>query len=152
MFVSLSLILDLITQQTHIIKGQDYRPRISVTEFVQRQQNTPVGSPLTINTSGDFMQLQHQHQQQQHQQQQQHRLVTAATNMPEVLHASAANSLNTTKYHHNHHNNHQALNSVSAAAAMAMNSVRMSTISPTLSMNGSSNEATNGRFNIILTF
>ncbi|KAM7351976.1 nuclear factor interleukin-3-regulated vrille isoform 2-T2 [Cochliomyia hominivorax] len=63
--------------------------------------------------------------------------------MPEVLHAAAVSSLNPGKYHH--HNNHQTLTPVSAAAAaaMAMNTVRMSTISPTLSINGSSNEATN---------
>lgn len=65
--------------------------------------------------------------------------------MPEVLHAAAVSSLNTGKYHHT---NHQALTpaSAAAAAAMAMNTVRMSTISPTLSMNGSSNEATNSKF------
>lgn len=65
--------------------------------------------------------------------------------MPEVLHAAAVSSLNTGKYHH--HTNHQALTpaSAAAAAAMAMNTVRMSTISPTLSMNGSSNEATNSK-------
>ncbi|XP_037811539.1 uncharacterized serine-rich protein C215.13 isoform X2 [Lucilia sericata] len=65
--------------------------------------------------------------------------------MPEVLHAAAVNSLNTAKYHQ-HHQQHQTLTPVTAAAAaaaMAMNTVRMSTISPTLSMNGSSNEATN---------
>ena len=66
--------------------------------------------------------------------------------MPEVLHTSSTNSLNTTKYHHN---NNQSLTPVSAAAAaaFAMNTVRMSTISPTLSMNGSSNEATNSKCN-----
>ncbi|XP_023303839.2 probable serine/threonine-protein kinase nek3 [Lucilia cuprina] len=145
------------TQHT---KVTDFKSRISVTEFVRR--NTNLGTPLTINTNSDLIELHQQQQQQlqqhqqqiqhhqQQQQQQQHRLITAAnTNMPEVLHAAAVNSLNTAKYHQHHQQQqqqHQALTPVTAAAAaaaMAMNTVRMSTISPTLSMNGSSNEATN---------
>ncbi|XP_058977280.1 uncharacterized protein LOC131802003 isoform X1 [Musca domestica] len=103
----------------HLIKGQDFKNRLTVT-------------PTT-----ELLQL-HQQQQQQQQQHQQHLLLTAAANMPEVLQAAAANSLtsNSTKYHSN-----PAQGLVTPATAAAM--VRMSTMSPTLSMNGSSNEATN---------
>lgn len=81
--------------------------------------------------------------------------------MPEVL--QAVNTLNNSKYHphyhhhhhHNHHNQHQHSHQNTAntltpttAATMAINNVRMSSISPTLSMNGNSNEASNGKTNI----
>ncbi|XP_061388734.1 uncharacterized protein LOC133323850 [Musca vetustissima] len=117
-FFRFSFILALISSAPshHLIKGQDFKNRLTVT-------------PTT-----ELLQF----HQQQHQQQQQQLLLTATANMPEVLQAAAANSLtgNSTKYHSN---STQGLVTPATAAAM----VRMSTMSPTLSMNGSSNEATN---------
>ena len=135
-------ILGFAAQALLNTKTQDLKARISITEFVRR--NTDIASSLSINTSDNLKGLQYQQQdQQQHQNQ---GLITTITNMPEVLHTSSANSLNTTKYHHNSHQSlTPAAASAAAAAAIAMNTVRMSTISPTLSMNGSSNEATNSK-------
>ncbi|XP_073820874.1 nuclear factor interleukin-3-regulated vrille isoform X2 [Musca autumnalis] len=84
---------------------------------------------LSVTPTTELLQL---HQQQQ----QQHLLLTAAANMPEVLQANSLTN-NSNKYHHS--NSNQGLVTQATAAAM----VRMSTMSPTLSMNGSSNEATN---------
>ncbi|XP_075153961.1 nuclear factor interleukin-3-regulated vrille isoform X2 [Haematobia irritans] len=61
--------------------------------------------------------------------------------MPEVLQTANNLTNGSTKYHNN---TSASLVTPATAAAMAMNTaVRMSTMSPTLSMNGSSNEATN---------
>ncbi|XP_013097830.2 rho GTPase-activating protein gacU isoform X1 [Stomoxys calcitrans] len=109
---------------------QDFKSRLAVNEFVRQ---TTVAAP-----TAELIQLHQQHQQQQHQQHQ--LLLTAAANMPEVLQAAAANSLGnaSAKYHSN-----PSASLVTPATAAAMAAVRMSNMSPTLSMNGSSNEATN---------
>uniref|UniRef100_A0A1A9ZK90 BZIP domain-containing protein n=1 Tax=Glossina pallidipes TaxID=7398 RepID=A0A1A9ZK90_GLOPL len=149
-------LVDKPYQPSTLLNNRDYKPLIGTTEFAQRQtssKNISPSSPVAVAASADILQIQ------------QNRLKAAvaaanvvSTNsaMPEVL--QAVNTLNNSKYHphyhhhhhHNHHNQHQHSHQNTAntltpttAATMAINNVRMSSISPTLSMNGNSNEASN---------
>uniref|UniRef100_A0A1A9WUW1 BZIP domain-containing protein n=1 Tax=Glossina brevipalpis TaxID=37001 RepID=A0A1A9WUW1_9MUSC len=152
---SQNVLTDKSHQQNALPNTQDYKPLVNTTDFVQYQsssKNISPSSPVGVAASGDILQLQ------------QNRLkaavaaanvVSTNSTMPEVL--QAVNTLNNSKYHqHHHHHHHHHLNQHQhshpntgntltpiTAATMAINNVRMSSISPTLSMNGNSNEASN---------
>lgn len=113
----------------------DYKPRISVAEFVTRQQQQQQQQQVGGDTAAERILSRSR--------------IVVPVGMPEVLNvvAAAANSNGNTNIVGDNNKNKFAHTTTAigtkTATTATMNDVRMTTISPTLSMNGNSNETSN---------